>query len=159
MSELLANQLKRKIARQFCRVALWIDDDIPGLGEKTDDFPFQEACDGFANDGVICQLNKFPRSVDNGVIEKYVALAKNADVLIIDWFLKQKDANSTKKIIKELFKPETGTRFIYILSKDRDAAQRELLDEWGDLLNVIPTTDCKPRKMGNLFVGLIKTNL
>ncbi|MDR1498508.1 MAG: hypothetical protein LBS59_08950 [Puniceicoccales bacterium] len=155
MPEQQTEDLRKKIARRFCRVVLWIDDEInptspPNAMAGDANFPFQNACDDFAKNGVICQLRNFPQTTgssdpyapDSDVVSECKYLAKQSDVLIMDWCLGSSDsAENAKAIIGGLLNTEAGTRFIFILSKDSAKADSQASAEWSDKMTKSQDSD------------------
>ncbi len=135
----MITELRKTIAKNFCRSVLWIDDEIVPDAEteqqrqKYVDF-FVKRADEFSKKGILCHLKGFSASIsgadadgqdaygedsDNGVSE-CVELSKRADVLILDWHLGIPD---NPKFAKEILDPlieEKAARFIIILSQDSD---------------------------------------
>ncbi len=111
-----------------------------GIVKKIEDgLYFKNGVESFTDAGVICQLFSFPQLDPAGQdhysdpepLSQCKSLAKQADVLIVDWYLgSSNDAGNAKSIINELLKPESGTRFIFVLSKQPTEADAQVNTEW-----------------------------
>ena len=128
-------EARKEIIRKFCRTILWIDDEIhigetlsgSDSGDKTPKL-FVDKLSEFEQNGLLCHLKGFPQSTgkddfyDNsadGVSHQCVKLARQSDVVIIDWMLGSVDSSDhAEKIVKELLGRDKGFRFIVILSKN-----------------------------------------
>lgn len=160
-----SEDLRKTIARQFCKTILWVDDQIvsltdvnvsdaikclsdakhkktrAGIVKKIEDgLYFQNGVESFAKAGVICQLFSFPQLDPAGqdpysdpeTLSRCKLLARQADVLIVDWYLgSSTDAGNAKAIVGELLK-EPGTRFIFVLSQKPTEADAQVNIEWAE---------------------------
>jgi hypothetical protein len=120
--------LRKKLAKEYCRSVLWLDDEIKfdatdGQREKFLRF-FARIADEFSKKHVLCQLKGFPQIkegddpyADSLAVNDCAELAKRTDVLILDWHLGATSPVHSKKILGELIK-EGGNRFIVLLSKE-----------------------------------------
>ena len=126
---------RKEIIRKFCRTILWIDDEIhieaTQLGSDSwAQTPklFVDKLSEFEQNGLLCHLKGFPQSTGKGdfyddsaddVSRQSVKLARQSDVVIIDWMLGSVDSSEhAEHIVKELLGKGKGFRFIVILSKD-----------------------------------------
>lgn len=130
-----AKAARKEIIRKFCRTILWIDDEIhieatqsgSDSGAKTPKL-FVDKLSEFEQNGLLCHLKGFPQSTGKGdfyddsaddVSRQSVKLARQSDVVIIDWMLGSVDSSEhAQNIVKELLGEGKGFRFIVILSKD-----------------------------------------
>ena len=101
-------------------------EDDTQLNEGTHKLNLGELTDSFAEEGIICGT-LIPDGVqenENSLIDRARKLAQSADILIIDWFLKKRDFNTTLKIIGAVLrgdKREGGrTRLICIYTGEDD---------------------------------------
>lgn len=190
MSAPQPEDLRKNIARQFCKTVLWVDDQIVSLTngngsdvikclkdarytkkrleivKKIDDSQyFQKGVDSFANEGVICQLFSFPQSEPTGddpysdpePLAHCKLLAKQADVLIVDWYLgSSDDAGNAKSIINELLKLDSGTRFIFVLSQKPTEADTQVVAEWPGMLSKADGSDWYSTEDGQFVCVLAK---
>jgi len=120
--------LRQKIAKEYCRSVLWLDDEIRPDATSTQremylNF-FVRVGDEFSKKHVLCQLRGFPQILetndpyaDNSAITDCTELAKKTDILILDWHLGESSPVHSKKILSELIKGG-GNRFVVILSKE-----------------------------------------
>ena len=126
---------RKEIIHKFCRTILWIDDEIhievvqsgPDSGVKTPKL-FADKLSEFEQNGLLCHLKGFPQSVGKGdfyedsaddVSRQCVKLARQSDVVIIDWMLGSVDSSEqAENIVKELLGKDKGFHFIVVLSKD-----------------------------------------
>ena len=135
--------LRRKIAKNFCKTVLWVDDEIkPNAAGEAErkrfvDF-FYPIAQEFNREGVICQLREFPQidgendpyAPANDEVTTSTELAKITDILILDWQLGAEDPRHSSSILKSLVSGG-GTRFIVILSKEKDLTE-SFEKEFGD---------------------------
>ncbi|MDD4060282.1 MAG: response regulator receiver domain [Kiritimatiellae bacterium] len=169
MSDQQSVDLRKTIARKFCKTVLWIDDQIvsltdvnvndaikclsnakhkktrAGIIKKIEDGRyFQNGVESFAKAGVICQLFGFPQLDPAGQdpysdpipLSQCKLLAKQSDVLIVDWYLgSSSDAGNAKAMVSDLLSPESGTRFIFVLSQKPIEADKQVANEWSDKLH------------------------
>ena len=127
-----AQAIRERIIRQYCQSVLWIDDEIhldKGLSEEGTNPIFQDKFNEFTKAGLLCHMMGFPearpvadpyadRPEIDGAIRSCCQLARQADVVIIDWMLGTTDSSDfAEKIIKELLGSDKGFRFIVILSR------------------------------------------
>lgn len=125
---------RSEIIHKFCRTILWIDDEIDLLkGLESVNQLFRAKLDEFTAADLLCHLKGFPavgeerdHYVANAEVENAIntsiRLARQADVVIIDW--KLGDGTTSKyaqKIVSSLLGKGKGFRFIVILSKDAPA--------------------------------------
>ena len=128
---------RAEIVRKFCRTVLWIDDDIhlhDGVNSGVDPLPklFRDKLAEFEGNGLLCHLKEFPHVLVGKKSDHYattdaaaeaikscVTLARQADVVIVDWKLGDVDSSQhAENIVKELLSKDKGFRLIVILSKD-----------------------------------------
>ena len=136
MTEQVEN-MRSEIVQKFCRTILWIDDDIhhcDDMKNGVDALPtlFKNKLVEFEGNGLLCHLKGFPKELAGKKSDAYVkaktaedaikscvALARQADVVIIDWKLGDTDSSQhAQKIICQLLGPDKGFRVIVVLSKD-----------------------------------------
>jgi len=113
-----------------------------GIVKKIEDGKyFQHGVESFAKAGVMCQLFSFPQLDPTGhdpysppePLAQCKLLAKQADVLIVDWYLgSSDDAGNAKAIVNELLNLKSGTRFVFILSQKPSEADSQMSREWSD---------------------------
>lgn len=122
--------LRRKIAKDYCRDILWIDDQIKPLADDAVerkefiDF-FHPICEEFASNEIICHLKGFlqtegehdPYGEGSNDLEICKKLAAKADVVILDWNLGNQDHRHSSAIIRDLI-TRGGNRFIIVLSQE-----------------------------------------
>lgn len=131
---------RAEIVRKFCRTVLWIDDDIhlhDGENSGVDPLPklFRDKLVEFEGNGLLCHLKEFPHVLAEKKKDHYataeaaaeaikscVTLARQADVVIVDWKLGDVDSSQhAQKIISQLLGPDKGFRVIVVLSQDAPA--------------------------------------
>ena len=131
---------RAEIVRKFCRTVLWIDDDIhlhDGMNSGVDPLPklFRDKLAEFEGNGLLCHLKEFPHVLAGKKSDHYattdaaaeaikscVTLARQADVVIVDWKLGDVESSQhAQKIISQLLGPDKGFRVIVVLSKDAPA--------------------------------------
>lgn len=139
----MTEQVKKtrsEIVQKFCRTILWIDDDVhlcDGVNSGVDALPtlFKDKLVEFEGNGLLCHLKGFPKvlageksdpyakaKTAEDAIKSCVALAQQADVVIIDWKLGDADSSQhAQKIISQLLGPDKGFRIIVVLSQDAPA--------------------------------------
>lgn len=139
----MTEQVKKtrsEIVQKFCRTILWIDDDIhlcDGVKNGVDALPtlFRDKLVEFEGNGLLCHLKGFPKvlagkksdpyakaKTAEDAIKSCVALAQQADVVMIDWKLGDADSSQhAQKIISQLLGPDKGFRIIVVLSQDAPA--------------------------------------
>lgn len=122
--------IRKNIVRKFCRTVLWVDDEI-FLDKGLDQCPqlFRAKFEEFSSAGLLCHLMGFPAVVSGPdpysdppalgkALESCENLARQADIVIVDWELGQRDSSEyAKRIIHTLTNTERGFRFIVILSQ------------------------------------------
>ena len=133
-----------EVIHRFCRTILWIDDEIhleKGLAEGG---LFKKKMDEFIQSHLLCHMQGFPEARSGNdpyaeqpeveaAIKSCVSLARQADIVIVDWRLGSSDSSEyAKKIIRSLLGVENGFRFIVVLSKEapEDGAFTELDDSF-----------------------------
>ncbi len=130
-------ELRKKIAKSYCRDVLWIDDEInPTAADAAARTPylqfFQPIADEFASREILCHLKGFPQitgeadpyAPDSPDVEVCQKLALKADVVILDWHLGSQNPQHSARIIREVVRAG-GSRFIVVLSE-----AGELVDEF-----------------------------
>ena len=126
----VVDAIRKDIVRKFCRTVLWIDDEI-FLDKGLDQCPllFKAKFEEFSSAGLLCHLMGFPAVVSGPdpysdppalgkALESCENLARQADIVIVDWELGQRNSSEyAKRIIHTLTNAERGFRFIVILSQ------------------------------------------
>lgn len=127
--------IRKEIIHKFCRTILWIDDEIDldnGLvrtKERLVNPLFKTKFEEFTKSGLLCHMMGFPDArpspdpyasqteVDDA-LNSCVSLARQSDVVIIDWMLGGTDSSEfAVKIISKLVGEGKGFRFVVVLSK------------------------------------------
>lgn len=122
--------LRKRIARNYCRSILWVDDEIRLTGDYSDLAYFERYRNFFLPtataiqaQGVLCQLQSVSHADDPDQEPAELSLVKKlskvADVVILDWHLASKDPTHSTSIINFL-QEERGTRFVLILTQHPD---------------------------------------
>jgi hypothetical protein len=123
--------LRQKIARNYCRSILWVDDEIRLRGDYPDpnyniryrNF-FLPVATALQAEGVLCQLQPVSPTEDPDSEPEELAvvkqLSKVADAVLLDWHLAGDDARHSTNIIRHLLE-ESETRFILILTQHSNA--------------------------------------
>lgn len=124
--------IRERIIRHYCQSILWIDDEIhldKGLSAEGANPLFYDKFQEFTKAGLLCHMMGFPdarpvadpyadQSKIDEAIDSCCQLARQSDVIIIDWMLGTTDSSDfAEKIIKVLLGPDNGFRFIVILSR------------------------------------------
>lgn len=141
------NDLREKIVRQYCRTAIWIDDQI--LDDQSIDYDnpstmhdhfdfFVRIAREFQEKGISCSLKNFPEWNDeedsyaddmDSILDECKRLTFCADIILIDWMLGHPDSPKyCIEILKHVINSE-GNRFIIILSQ-ADEAERIFSQEF-----------------------------
>lgn len=138
-----------------------------GISKKIEDGQyFQNGVESFAKVGVICQLFNFPQINPSGLdpysdsepLAQCKQLAKQADALIVDWYLgDSNDAGNAKAIVADLLK-EPGTRFVFVLSQKAKDADHQIATEWSETLVKCPDSTWYSSKGGKFICVLDKDN-
>lgn len=141
--------LRKKIARNYCRSILWVDDEIrltrdeidPAYYERYRNF-FLPTATAIQAEGVLCQLQSVSYSDDPdeepeelGIVKQ---LSKVADAVILDWHLASKLPTHSISIINYLQEVKE-TRFVLIVTQHSDAIS-EFRKEFGENLSEIGDT-------------------
>ena len=136
-------ELRKSIAKSYCRDVLWIDDEFnpsasDGAGRELYDNCFHPIAEEFASHEILCHLKGFPQiageedpyAADSNDIEICKRLALKADIVMLDWHLGSQNPQHSSKIIRELLN-HGGNRFVVILSQ-AGSLQSEFETEFSD---------------------------
>jgi hypothetical protein len=142
-------EIRRRITRDLFRSILWIDEEIfwfttNNKGEREYNYEqfhqlFQPVTQELQDEGYLVHLHSFEQSTKDADLDdefseespslaSAIALAKKADIVLLDWHLGS--ANNPENSIKvlEALVTDAATRFVLILSKYSDNFGNELSD-------------------------------
>jgi len=127
-------QTKKKIAANFCRTVLVLDDEIlvhaDGTGSSLDHAEqFLKAKEEFAKKGILCDLRHIEKTADASS-EAMRSSLRHADVVVVDWFLgvgSGDDPSESIAVLEEMLKIG-GERFVAIHSQETADRIRACLD-------------------------------
>ena len=94
-------------------------DSIPGAVKATKDEIAQELDARrlvalFAKEGLVCGVLQ-PRKTDAGLKEEFLAAARRADVVILDWVIHKDDGATAKGLVKQILEEDADARLRLII--------------------------------------------
>jgi hypothetical protein len=125
-------ETKRKIAKNYCRTVLVLDDKIAATAEGNPEAShFAQAKAQFAENGILCDLRQIDKSA-NAESEAMRSCLRNSDVVVVDWYLglganKEKDPKESIAVLEQILKIG-GERFVAIHSQETGAEIRKHLE-------------------------------
>ncbi len=163
-------EIRKDIVRKFCRTILWIDDEI-FLDKGLNQCPqlFKTKFEEFSSAGLLCHLMGFPTVVSGPdpysdppvlgkALESCEKLARQADIVIVDWELGLRNSSEyAKRIIHTLTNKERGFRFIVILSQNPpESGFPGILDD--TFAPIVGAESLWKNKTGQFLLSLRKNN-
>ncbi|TGN19102.1 response regulator receiver domain [Leptospira idonii] len=137
---MMINELKRNIASHYCGSIAIIDDDV--LIEDKEDSSlkvgeaFRSLIEKCSEDSILCHLHSFPKeatvtseqSSSDKAIAAALAVAKKADVVILDWYLGLNDRPEySLKLLNQLSESDS-IRFILVYTGHSPNVEGRLLE-------------------------------
>ena len=142
MSENMTEKVRKDIMRNFLRTLVWIDDEIRPDRADSDGDPFRALfypiAQEFQKRNLLVHLHSYAADTGNGGDNMYdetdstcfdsaVALAKKADVIILDWHLGAENPDNSILLLKSL-EQESAISYIVVLSKADTKFEADMRD-------------------------------
>lgn len=138
----MTEKVRKDIMKNFLRTLVWIDDEIRPDRADSDGDPFRNLfypiAQEFQNRNLLVHLHSYAADTGNGGDNMYdetdstcfdsaVALAKKADVIILDWHLGAENPDNSILLLKSL-EQESAIRYIVVLSKADTKFEADMRD-------------------------------
>lgn len=108
-------EVRQKIAHDFCKSLVVIDDEIYDQDKKIKDI-FNDLREKCEESGILNHLFQYTDNNNGNINDRVVNICKSADVIILDWHLKLDTSEDAIAILNEL-QNEKRIRFIVINSQ------------------------------------------